>query len=159
MGEFNFMAIRIILFIIFLLPWLTLFFASSKTIRRFMPVTIFTCLLMTIIFQIAYTYKWWVIHKYIVPWGYMSDVSFIYGIFSVGTFWIFLLTFHKFLWYTVVNLIMDVVMSFIVLPSLSLLDIAEYKNISPWQYFLVTYGLSFVIYFYHKWQEKFFSED
>ncbi|MCY8231749.1 hypothetical protein [Priestia endophytica] len=153
------MTARIILFIVFFLPWLTLFFASSKTIKRFMPVTIFTCLLMTIIFQIAYTYKWWVIHKYIVPWGYMIDVSFAYGIFAVGTFWIFRLTSHNFLLYTVVNVIMDILMSFIALPLLHVLGIAEYRSIGPWQYFLVIYGLSFVIYFYHKWQKKIFSTD
>lgn len=51
-----------------------------------MPVTIFTSLLMTIIFQIAYTYKWWTIQEQIVPWGFMIDVSFAYGIFTVGTF-------------------------------------------------------------------------
>jgi hypothetical protein len=91
---------KVILFIAFLFPRLSLFFISSKTIKRFMPVTIFTCLLMTIIFEIAYTYKWWVIHQYIVPWGYMIDVSFGYGIFTVGTFWIFRLASHKFVLYT-----------------------------------------------------------
>ncbi|BCB03592.1 hypothetical protein [Bacillus sp. KH172YL63] len=150
------MHVKLILFIAFLLPWFSLFFASSKTIKRFMPVTILTCLLMTVIFQIAYTYKWWIIHEYIVPWGYMIDVSFAYGIFAVGTFWIFRFTSHKFLVYTVVNFIMDVFMSFAALPLLSLLGIAEYHSISPWQYLLVIYGLSFVIYGYHKWQETIF---
>ncbi|MFP7416852.1 hypothetical protein SFC65_25140 [Priestia filamentosa] len=153
------MTAKIILFIFLILPWFTLFFASSTTIKRFMPVTVFTCFLMTIIFQIAYIYNWWVIEAYIVPWGYMTDVSFAYGIFAVGTFWIFRLTSHNFLWYTVINLIMDIVMSFIILPLLSLLGVAKYKNITFWQYALVIYGLSFVIYFYHKWQKKIFSTD
>jgi hypothetical protein len=56
---------KIILFVTFLLPWLSLFFASKETIKTYMPVTIFTSLLMTIIFQIAYTYEWWVIYQYI----------------------------------------------------------------------------------------------
>ncbi|MFD2923736.1 hypothetical protein [Halobacillus naozhouensis] len=153
------MITNILLNISLFLPWVTLFFASKQTIKRYMPVTIFTSFLMTIIFQIAYTYKWWFIHEYIVPWGYMIDVSFAYGIFAVGTFWIFRLTSHNFLLYTVVNLVLDGIMCFIALPTLEKLGISEYNHISPWQYLLVTYGLSFVIYFYHKWQEKIFIKD
>lgn len=153
------MMVNILLYASLFLPWLTLFFASKETIRRYMPVTIFTAFLMTIIFQIAYTYKWWTIHEYIVPWGYMIDVSFAYGIFSVGTFWIFKLTSHKFLLYIVVNFILDFIMCFIALPTLKIFGISEYNQISSWQYLLVTFGLSFVIYVYQKWQEKIFISD
>ncbi|MGG4549890.1 hypothetical protein ABER02_19270 [Rossellomorea marisflavi] len=151
------MTIKIILFIAFLLPWISLFFAKGSTIRKFMPVTIFTCLLMTIIFQIAYTYDWWVIHEYIVPWGYMIDVSFAYGVFAIGTFWIFRFTHHYFFLYIVTNLVMDAFMCFLALPLLDKLGIASYKNITSWEYFLVIFALSFVVYFFHKWQEKIFS--
>lgn len=157
--ECLYMTLKIILFIVFLLPWLSLFFASKETIKKYMPVTIFTAFLMTIIFQIAYTYKWWTIHEYIVPWGYMNDVSFTYGLFSVGTFWIFVLTFHKFSTFIVTNFVMDALMSFIVLPLLRVAGISEYKNIAAWQYFLVIFSLSFVIYFYHTWQSKIFISD
>ncbi|WP_197431686.1 hypothetical protein [Lentibacillus sp. JNUCC-1] len=142
------------MFSLLILPWFTLLLSDSKTRKTYMPVTVFTTLLMTIIFQIAYTYKWWVIHKQIVPWGYMIDASFVYGLFLIGTFWIFALTSHRFLLYTIVNLAMDAVMAFGVLPLLGVLGIAEYRNISAWQYFLVIYALSFVIYAYHRWQQS-----
>ncbi|WP_175989174.1 hypothetical protein [Bacillus sp. Marseille-Q1617] len=151
------MTAKILLFIGFLLPWFSLFFAKPHTIRRFMPVTIFTCLLMTIVFQIAYTYDWWEIHEYIVPWGYMIDVSFAYGLFAVGTFWIFRFTCHRFQLYLLVNIIMDVFMCYAALPLLDVLGIASYQNITPWQYLLVIVGVSIIIYFYHKWQEKVFA--
>ncbi|TRM10940.1 hypothetical protein FH966_03945 [Lentibacillus cibarius] len=153
------MADKLIMFAALILPWLTLFFTNSQTIKRYMPVTIFTSLLMTVIFQIAYTYKWWVIYKWIVPWGYMIDISFVYGIFTVGTFWIFRLTSHKFPLYIIVNLIMDAAMAFIALPFLGVLGIARYENIAPWQYFLVMFGISFIIYGYHKWQQKIYETD
>jgi hypothetical protein len=151
------MTARILLFIGFLLPWFTLFFARSETIRRFMPVTIFTCLLMTIVFQIAYTYDWWEIHEYIVPWGYMIDISFAYGVFAVGTFWIFRFTYHRFSLFILINFILDAFTCYVALPLLTILGIAEYKNIAPWQYLLIIFSLSFIIYYYQKWQEKIFS--
>ncbi|WP_273122596.1 hypothetical protein ACNRWW_05010 [Metabacillus sp. HB246100] len=148
---------KVFMFSSLLLPWLTLFFATSDSRKKYMPVTIFTSLLMTIIFQIAYTYKWWIIHEQIVPWGYMIDVGFAYGIFAVGTFWIFKLTSHKFILFVIVNLIMDALMAYLILPFLGKLEIADYKNISPTQYLGVMFALSFIIYGYHKWQEKIFK--
>ncbi|WP_174734312.1 hypothetical protein [Mesobacillus harenae] len=152
------MSLKVIQFIVFLLPWASLFFTSQKVIRRFMPVTILTAFLMTIIFLFAYSYEWWVIEKYIIPWGNIIDVSFAYGLFGVGTFWIFRFTYDKFLLYAFVNLLMDAFMCFVGLPLLGKLGIAHYKNLEPWQYFLIIYTLSFVIYAYHKWQEKIFVE-
>ncbi|WP_101845446.1 hypothetical protein [Halobacillus sp. Marseille-P3879] len=151
------MTVEMIMYAALILPWFTLLLASSEIRRKYMPVTIFTALLMTIIFQVAYTYKWWVIYKQIVPWGYMIDVSFAYGVFLIGTFWIFRFTSHKFLLYTFINLALDAIMAFITLPLLGVLGIAVYKNISAWQYFLVMYGLSFIIYGYHRWQQKIYK--
>lgn len=151
--------IKLLLIVGLLLPWTSLLLAKKDTIRRFMPVTIFTSFMMTIIFQIAYTYEWWVIHEYIVPWGYMIDVTFAYGIYATGTFWIFRLTSHRFFLYAATNLIMDTFMCFVGLPLLGVLGIATYKNITPWEYLLVTYGLSLVIYVYHKWQQKIFISE
>lgn len=150
---------EIFMYAALILPWFTLFFSNPEERKKYMPVTIFTSLLMTIIFQIAYTYEWWILHKQIVPWGYMIDVSFVYGIFAVGTFWIFRFTSHKFSIFILLNLIMDAFMAFIALPLLSVLRIATYKNIDPWQYFLVIFALSFIIYIYHKWQQKIFITD
>lgn len=149
---------KVLLVALLILPWLTLFFASSKSRKMFMPVTIFTALIMTVVFQIAYTYKWWIIYEQIVPWGYMIDISFAYGIFAVGTFWIFRLTSHMFILYVIVNIIMDLFMAFITLPLLSVFGIVAYENLSPWQYFLIMFGLSFVIYGYHKWQKKIYKK-
>jgi hypothetical protein len=87
----------------------------------------------------------------------MIDTSIAYGAFAVGTFWIFRFTYHRFSLFILINFIMDVIMCFAALPLLNVLGIAEYKNIAPWQYLLVIFGISFIIYFYHKWQEKAFS--
>lgn len=150
------MSVKTLQLILLTAPWFSLFFLDKNTIKRYMPTTIFTALLMTILFQIAYAYGWWEIHQSIVPWGYMIDASFAYGVFAVGTFWIFYLTSHRFALYVLSNLVMDALFSFTVFPLLTRIGIATLKNITAWQYFFVIFGLSFVIYGYHKWQEKIF---
>lgn len=152
------MLIKLLLLLALILPWLTVVFLNKNLVRRYMPVTIFTCLLMTIVFQIAYNYKWWTIDSYIVPWGYMIDISFAYGIFAVGTFWIFVLASNNFRIFLIVNLIMDAFLCFVVLGLLERLGVTTLVNIHKWQYFIVTFILSLIIYVYHLWQEKIFSE-
>ncbi|ALC90582.1 hypothetical protein AM500_12885 [Bacillus sp. FJAT-18017] len=142
-----------------IVPWFSLGFTTSANRKKYMPVTIFGALIMTVVFQIAHQYDWWVIKKSIVPWGYMSDVTFIYGLFAVGTFWIFRFTSDKFPMFIILNAVMDSLMSFVILPLLGTLGIAHYKNISPWQYFLVIFGISFLLWIYHKWQEKIFKSE
>ncbi|GLG01234.1 hypothetical protein Alches_12730 [Alicyclobacillus hesperidum subsp. aegles] len=152
------MGIKMLLWLLLVLPWVTLVFLDKDTVKRYMPVTIFTCLLMTIIFQIAYTFKWWTIYQYIVPWGYMIDVSFAYGIFAVRTLWIFHLTSHKFCLYVITNVVIDAFFAFIALAiMLPSFGIGAYNLLQPWQYFLVIFALFFIIYGFHIWQQGIFK--
>ncbi len=73
------MSNKIILWILLIAPWLTLFFMKKEGIKRYIPVTIFTVLLVTIIYEIAYTYRWWELEVNIVPWGHITNVSYAYG--------------------------------------------------------------------------------
>ncbi|WP_166244342.1 hypothetical protein [Paenibacillus turpanensis] len=148
---------QIILYVLLFGPWISLFWAKKGSVRRYMPVTIFTSFLMTIVFQIAYTYDWWTIHSYIVPWGYMIDVSFAYGLFAVGTFWVFYFTSQRFWLYSLTNLALDSFFCFVGFPGLQYFGIASLNNITTWQYLIVIYAVSMIIYVYHRWQSKIFT--
>ncbi|WP_171642680.1 hypothetical protein [Paenibacillus phytorum] len=89
----------------FVLPWLSLFLMKKKSIYRYMPVCIFSALLVTIVYEIGYTYKLWILKDAIVPWGYVTNTAFAYGIFLVGTMWVFHFTFGRFWLYVVANLL------------------------------------------------------
>ena len=151
--------IKLLQYAVFIVPWFSLLLTSKENRKRYIPVTILSCFIMTIIFQIAYTYEWWEIEKYILPWGYMMDAGFVYGIFAVGTFWIFRFTSDKFLLFICINVIMDGIMTFIILPLLGKLHIAHYVHIHAWQYFLVIFGVSFLLYGYHLWQKEIYQND
>ncbi|MDQ0858780.1 hypothetical protein [Bacillus sp. V2I10] len=72
-----------------------------------------------------------------------------YGLFSVGTMWIFILTYKYFLHYITANIIMDAFLCFIGLSLLTRLGIATFK-IGFWLYFLIVFTISFIIYSYQK---------
>lgn len=145
--------VKILLILTFVLPWLALIWADKNTIKRYAPVVVFTGLIMTIIFEIAYTYNWWTIHEYFTTWGYITDTSFAYGLFMIGTFWIFYFTYRYFWLYVLVNAIFDLFMGFVGMTLLDMLSVATMHTITKWQYSIVMFCISFVIYGYQRWQE------
>lgn len=150
------MFVKVTLWIAFILPWFTLIFMKKERIKRFMPVTIFTCLLVTIVFDIGYTYKWWVIHTYIFPWGFISDTSFVFGLFAVSTIWIFHLTYERVWLYFITNFVIDLVYSMVGFKALKTANIATIQNIKEWQVFLLYFSLAIIIFLYQRWQETIF---
>ncbi|WP_029270004.1 hypothetical protein [Virgibacillus alimentarius] len=142
------------------LPWFSLPFLKGNAIKRYLPVTVFATLLVSILFQIADTYEWWTMHRYILPWGYLVEISVVYGIFPVGTLWIFYLSYRRLWIYIVTNLAVNTIFTFIGIPLiLEGLGIVSFVNLEHWQWFLIAMILSFVIYGYQMWQEGIFKEE
>ncbi|MGY0694409.1 hypothetical protein ACW2QC_16790 [Virgibacillus sp. FSP13] len=150
--------LKIALILAFILPWLTLIWANKYSLKKFMPVTILTGLIMTIIFEIAHAYNWWTIHEYLFPWGYITDTSFAYGLFMMGTFWIFYFTYGKLWVFVLTNIVFDLFMGFAGMNILRVIGVATMHTISEWQYFLVMFFISLVLYVYQRWQETIFAQ-
>ncbi|MFD1039243.1 hypothetical protein ACFQ3N_12695 [Virgibacillus byunsanensis] len=150
---------EILLWMSLIAPWLSLFLMKTGAIKRFMPVAIFVTLLLMIIYEIAYTYDWWKLKEYILPWGYITHGSFAYGLFLVGTIWIFYFTYHNFKIYMITNIIIDAMFAFVFLPLTNWLGINELIKISNWGVYLIMLTLAVIIYLYQRWQEGIFKED
>lgn len=144
---------KIMLWATLLLPWPTLIFLGRKSVKRYMPVAVFVALLVTILFEAAHSLKWWELIDQIVPWGYITNVSFVYGIFLVGTIWIFHYTYRNFWLYLLVNVVIDGLFAF-VLSNFFEGRIYNLVNFNQFQVFLLMTGLSLVIYGYQRWQEE-----
>ncbi|KQX62961.1 hypothetical protein ASD40_29465 [Paenibacillus sp. Root444D2] len=138
----------------FVLPWLSLFLMKKKSIYRYMPVCIFSVLLVTIVYEIGYTYKLWILKDAIVPWGYVTNTAFAYGIFLVGTLWVFHFTFGRFWLYVVANLLLDAFYAFVFHRIEEKLGIADLVSVKHYHILLIMVGLSLILYPYQLWQER-----
>lgn len=150
--------IKIIYWLILILPWLSLFLAKKTAIKRYMPVTILTALLTTIIFVTGYAYDWWTLHNDIIlPFGYIVNIPFNYGFYIIATFWIFYFTSHHFWIYISTQLVVNAFWAFWGLRWIGgkLLGIETLK-IKSWKFFTVEVVVFLVLYAYHRWQEKIF---
>ncbi|MEI5907939.1 hypothetical protein WAK64_12825 [Bacillus spongiae] len=144
-----------VLWLMLILPWLTLFFLNQRSIKRFMPVAIFASLLVTMVFEMGYVFNWWVVDEVIVPWGHITSFPLTYGVFIPGTIWIFRFTFDKsFFVYILTNAITDAAYAFIGLKILISFGIYELKGMGHFGIFIIMMILALIIYVYQKWQDK-----
>ncbi|MGD6832907.1 hypothetical protein ACQCT5_12135 [Sutcliffiella halmapala] len=153
------MFIKIFLWLSLIVPWLSLFFMKKDSIKRYMPVAIFVSLLLTILYEIGYTYDWWVLKAKIVPWGHITNISFAYGLFLISTIWIFHYTYRNFILYMVTNIIVDAIFNFGVLELTERSGLNELINMPDWGIYLIMLGLALIIYIYQRWQEGIFKEE
>lgn len=152
---------QIILWLMLIVPWLSLFFLKTYSIKRFMPVAIFTSLLVTIVFELAYTFDWWTVIKDVVPWEHITSIPLIYGAFLPGTIWIFHFTFDRSFWvYIITNVIVDAFYAFVLLTVLiRFFDIYKLEKMSEFGIFILMIIIAVIIYFYQRWLESIIKKE
>lgn len=137
-----------------LFSWGSLFFLPKSVVKKFLPVTFFSASLLLIETLLSLIFKWWK-----VKGGLKSLVAdalgFIFGPFAAINIWIFHLTQKRFLVYTLVNLIMDLIFAFPLNAFFQKVGFYKFKNFTSIHLFIIAYGLSFLNY----WFQKFIISD
>lgn len=151
--------IKVIIWSLFIFPWLSLFFMKGSAIRRYMPVALFAAVLNTILAQVSWSYNWWQFKETLFKWDKIAPLFSVYGIFMVGTIWIFYFTFRRFWLYFIVNLIIDLFYGVGFSKMLNKLEIRENGIISPWQNLLLMTTIGVILYLYQIWQEGIFQKE
>lgn len=138
----------------FIIPWISLLFLDRTTIRRYMPVALFATVINTLLYQVAWTYDWWKYKETLFPWDKVAQVHTVYGVFLVGTIWIFALTFRKFWVYFIANLLVDSVYAFGFRALWKKLGITTAGgNLPPYGSLLIMTAIGITLYLYQMWQE------
>ncbi|MBQ6448220.1 hypothetical protein KGR20_18505 [Cytobacillus oceanisediminis] len=137
-----------------LISWGSLLFLPKSIIKKFIPVTFFSASILLVETLLSLIFKWWK-----VKGGLNSLVAdalgFIFGPFVVINIWIFHLTHKRFLVYTLVNLIMDLIFAYPLNAFFQKVGFYKLKKFTSIHLFLTSYGLSFLNY----WFQKFIVSD
>ncbi|MBT2686626.1 hypothetical protein J7I93_00350 [Bacillus sp. ISL-47] len=145
--------IKLVVWSIFIIPWVSLFFLNQSVLRRYMPVALLATVLNTIVAQLAWTYNWWEFKETLFSWDKIAPLFTVYSIFLAGTIWIFYFTFRKFWLYFIVNIIVDLFYGFVFTKFLNSLHIRENGSFSPMANLLAMTILAVLLYIYQLWQE------
>ncbi|MEA1854135.1 hypothetical protein U9M49_13570 [Cytobacillus sp. OWB-43] len=91
--------------------WGTMFFIPGKSIKRFLPVTLFCSCILLIETLFSFVFKWWRVKggkKYML----YDSIAFILGPLFTINIWVFHLTYGKFFRYVGLNLIIDLLFAY-----------------------------------------------
>ena len=139
---------------LFLTSWVSLIFLPKRSFRKYLPVSVFTSVLVLIVCALSISYKFWVV-KGSKTTRVLNDLSFVYGSFFAGTMWIFHLTFGKFKQYVALNLFMNVLLSYPLSYIFQKLKVYKLVNFKSKHIFLTYFGFSFIIYGFQLLLNKF----
>lgn len=54
---------QIVMWVLFIGPWLLLFAVDKERVKRYMAVLLFGVVLLTVVFQIADRFNWWEVNE------------------------------------------------------------------------------------------------
>jgi hypothetical protein len=145
------MSNQLLFWLLFVIPWLTLFFMKKEDIKRFFPVAILAALTSVIIHELGLSFGWWKDLETVYPLK-MSPV--LIGLNPVLTMWIFKFTYKKFWWYIVVEIVSNIGFDFWFLSRfIPARGMGEFY-ISPFLAFGITMIHGLILYLYQIWQEE-----
>lgn len=136
-----------------LLSWSSLLFLNKNTVKRYMPVALFAALMVAMVYEMAYKLRWWKLKNTVPSWNNVSDLSFLFGPFLVGTIWIFHFTSKANVYiYLLANALVDGFFAFLLMPVFEKLGLVKLENQNRTGIFSIMVTLAALIYPYHQWQ-------
>ncbi|MEH6990043.1 hypothetical protein [Cytobacillus firmus] len=128
-------------------------FLPKKSLKRYLPVTLFCAGNLLILSLLNFIFKWWNVKggtKFLI----FDDLAFIYGPFFTINLWVFHFTYGKFSIYALSNLILDLLFAF---PLSALFQkIGHYKlnKLNSLGLFIMYYALALLNYGFQMLFEK-----
>lgn len=104
------------LLLTFFLPWILVFFIKRNEIARFMEVTWLTIVMNVLLYDCGLTLNLWTIKENAFPFHVLPP--FFFGLYPVLTIYILKYSFGRFWRYLTLNIISDILFSFVFLPWL-----------------------------------------
>ncbi|MCU9614868.1 hypothetical protein OEV98_15090 [Caldibacillus lycopersici] len=139
--------------ILLLSTWATLFFVPKKSIKRFLPVTTMSAFLtMTTVFIGSY-FNFWEIKGGNKARIY-NLLSLLVGAFSVGTLWIFKWTYGKFWLYLLINVAQNILYAFPIISFFEKMNFIKYVKFTRIHHLIVSLSYSLILYVYQWFLEK-----
>jgi hypothetical protein len=148
------MSNQMILWSIFIVPWLTLFLMKKEDVKRYMPVGLFAIFTSALILEAGVSLEWWKYNETAFP---LQNISYLYGAIPVATMWIIKFTYGRFWLFVVADFLLNLFYTFVFENYLlGNRNIIQFIKINPMEDVIMTSMLGILIYGFHMWQEDIF---
>jgi hypothetical protein len=143
------MSNQVILWGTLILPWLSLLFMPKEDIKRYISAGFLSTILCIIVVETGIRYKWWAIRETTYPFSVMP--TYVYGFFPILPMWLLKYTYRRFGLYLAVDIVLNIVFAFAVLPWFARRRIVDFH--AGLIVFIFETIIAVVLYGYQKWQE------
>ncbi|HWL24686.1 MAG TPA: hypothetical protein VNR38_13210 [Ureibacillus sp.] len=137
------------MYLLLVLPWLSVGKLGENSLFRFLPTIIFSNWIIALVSELSQKLKWWKVKNPIFP-KLATDVSFVFGPFTIINFWIFKLTFKRFWLYLLSNIFVDYLFAYPLTTIAEKLGIYKMVKMSRKQLFLLSVAVAILNYLYQK---------
>lgn len=134
-----------IIFLMTVLPWLTVPLLGTKSFKRFLPSSILMSLYLIVEGRLAERKKWWWFPFTVKP-NVLGELPLILGPFLVGSLWILKYTYGKFSLYFLINLIIDSFFTYFGMTWFKKIGYVSLIKLTKFQLSIVFLIKSFVLY-------------
>ena len=149
---------KTVMWALFIIPWLSLFLMDRMALRKYMPVALLATVLNTIIYQMAWTFDWWKYKITLFSWDKVAQVHTVYGVFLVGTIWVFRWTYGRFWVYLLVNLGIDLIYAYGFRALWRAMEITTGGNLPAIGSLSIMLSIAVLLYGYQMWQDNVFAK-
>ncbi|APH05704.1 hypothetical protein [Bacillus weihaiensis] len=149
---------KFLLFLLMIIPWLTIPLLGKKSFIRFLPASIFITTVVKLEDMLAEKRRWWWFYEKIHP-KIGGNTPFIVGPFFIGSMWILKFTYGKFYIYLLINTILDSLFTYVLTNSLQRLGIASLVRLTRVQLSGLFFIKSLLLYGFQYMQERQRKED
>jgi hypothetical protein len=143
---------KIWLLLIMTLPWLTLPLLGKRTLKQYLPASLFIAFIGTVECIIARRRRWWKFH--ITFDQTVGGLHLILGPFLVGSLWILKYTYGKLRTYLITNLIVDTIYIYSIINLLKKLGMFSLFRLNKIQLSLLFFIKSLLLYSFQFIKEK-----
>ncbi|MGG2087961.1 hypothetical protein ABFY59_13325 [Priestia aryabhattai] len=147
---------QMILWGILVIPWFLLLLLDKQRVKRFFTVGLFAALMMTIAYQVAEKMHWWTVQENVFFLTSMGAT--IYCLHIVITIFVFYLTYPGFILYIIVNIILDLIHGYVIVPFLAKIGLYNLYDISHFGLFLVMTTVAIILYLFQRLLDFIFEE-
>ncbi|MDT3766390.1 hypothetical protein [Priestia filamentosa] len=144
------------IFLMTLLPWITVPFLGVNTLKRFLPSSIFMSLYLIAEGRFAEKKKWWWFPFNVKP-NVLGEIPLIIGPFLVGSLWILKFTYGKFNLFLLINIIIDSLFTYIGTNLFRKIGYATLVRLTKFQLSIVFLIKTFLLYGFQVIYEKCFK--
>lgn len=144
---------KLLLLVMFVVPWMTLPLLGKKDIKQFLPAAIFISIVVSLEHIIAWKQKWWWYYEKLHP-KLPGGLELIWGAFFIGSMWILKLTYGRFFIYVISNFLLDTLFTYPFVIFLKKQGVASLVRLKKYQLSLLFFMKSLLLYGFHYLKEN-----